>query len=199
MIVYFIQNTSTKAVKIGYTSKDDVAKRLAQLQTGSCSKLVILKTVEGDTNLEKSLHFLCSDYHLNGEWFSFDCLDIVEKYLDLKTKKTDEPPKNSSNVSTLCDYLAFNTSIKFFMDDNDDSVWFKTSSFHKLTYSNSWKKYITDFDDTKQLRYILKDDKSSAYVSLKVFLKIVTDFKSPLAKQIKNWLCEEYIPNLISQ
>lgn len=68
-MIYFITNGNF--IKIGYT-KNDVKKRLKQLQTSSPDTLYLLGYEEGDINKEKSLHALFSSDRIrsNGEWFT---------------------------------------------------------------------------------------------------------------------------------
>lgn len=75
-MVYFI--TDGDFIKIGYT-KNNVKKRLKQLQTSSPNKLFILGYVEGDKNTEKQIHkmFYNSIVRINGEWF-FPTQDILD-------------------------------------------------------------------------------------------------------------------------
>lgn len=77
-MVYFI--TDSNHIKIGYT-KNDVRKRLKQLQTSNPNKLFLLGYIEGDKNVEKTLHkkFSSSIIRQNGEWFSptQDLLDYI--------------------------------------------------------------------------------------------------------------------------
>lgn len=79
-MVYFI--TDSNHIKIGYT-KNDVRKRLKQLQTSNPNKLFLLGYIEGDKEIEKKLHkkFYSSIIRQNGEWFSptQDLLDYINE------------------------------------------------------------------------------------------------------------------------
>lgn len=68
-MIYFIQQGKTGAIKIGYTSKDDVRDRLLTLQVGSAESLHVIGVMEGDQKQEKLLHQLFKPYHMKGEWF----------------------------------------------------------------------------------------------------------------------------------
>ena len=68
-MIYFIQQSKSGAIKIGYTSADDVKKRLATLQTDSAENLHVIGVMEGDQKQEKLLHQLFKPYHMRGEWF----------------------------------------------------------------------------------------------------------------------------------
>lgn len=67
-MVYFISDL--EKIKIGFT-KQNVNKRLRQLNTGSPKQLYLLGYIEGDKNLEKYLHIKFDKYKVrnNGEWF----------------------------------------------------------------------------------------------------------------------------------
>lgn len=67
-MIYFIQNTETKHIKIGYS--DNVRRRLSDLQVTSPHELSILTICEGDIELEKELHNKFNDYYVRGEWFN---------------------------------------------------------------------------------------------------------------------------------
>jgi Meiotically up-regulated gene 113 len=77
-LVYVIQNSQSKSVKIGYTK--DLKTRFAQLQTGCSHKLSVLKTLEGDTCMEKKIHLDLKDYRLSGEWFEWN--NFVASYVE---------------------------------------------------------------------------------------------------------------------
>lgn len=67
-MIYFIQNSETKHIKIGYSN--DVRKRLSEIQISSPHELKILSICEGDIELEKELHDKFNDYYIRGEWFN---------------------------------------------------------------------------------------------------------------------------------
>lgn len=69
-MIYFIQNESTKAIKIGYSV--DVQKRLSQLQTAAPDRLVLIGQIPGDISDERALHDRFREHHLRGEWFRGD-------------------------------------------------------------------------------------------------------------------------------
>lgn len=77
-MIYFI--TDSNYIKIGYT-KNDVKKRLKQLQTSNPNRLFLLGYIDGDKKREKELHkkFFSSIARINGEWFSptQDLLDYI--------------------------------------------------------------------------------------------------------------------------
>lgn len=71
-MIYIIQMEQSNYFKIGYTGNDDVYSRLASLQTACPGKLAVRKVIEdGDTEIERLLHRVFSDYQAGGgtEWF----------------------------------------------------------------------------------------------------------------------------------
>ena len=96
-LVYFIQEGSNGAIKIGY-SNQGVEKRLIELQVGNPRKLYVLRTIEGDKKLEHELHLFFAKYKLIGEWFypSKELFDFIynEEYYNLNIdtiKETGKP------------------------------------------------------------------------------------------------------------
>ena len=67
-MIYFIQDTETLFIKIGFTDSAP-EKRLAQLQTGCPGELVLLLVVEGDQHFEDVLHQRFDRFRERGEWF----------------------------------------------------------------------------------------------------------------------------------
>lgn len=66
-MIYFIRNIVSGNLKIGFS--DTPSKRLKDLQTGSADKLVLIKTIPGDKELEVRLHEQFAHCRLDGEWF----------------------------------------------------------------------------------------------------------------------------------
>ncbi|MDF0673749.1 MAG: GIY-YIG nuclease family protein [Nitrospira sp.] len=82
-MIYFIKNIVNGQIKIGYTDKPN--KRLAELQTGSTDKLVLIRAIEGDKTAEAELHSRFAVHRLQGEWFA-----PVQDLLDFITGQTDK-------------------------------------------------------------------------------------------------------------
>jgi hypothetical protein len=55
-MIYVLQVDNHRWVKVGYTGHDDVAKRIAQLQTGNPYPITAVMTVEGTLAEEQALH-----------------------------------------------------------------------------------------------------------------------------------------------
>lgn len=66
--VYFLQASSSKHIKIGFTSRN-VESRVAEMQTGQSDKLIIMAKIPGDRANERSLHQKFAEHRLRGEWF----------------------------------------------------------------------------------------------------------------------------------
>lgn len=80
-MVYFIQDSQTLAIKIGYCAPDcdgcddrnwrELLKhRLQNLQVGSSSKLFVLLAIPGDRDDEREYHREFEGFRVRGEWFS---------------------------------------------------------------------------------------------------------------------------------
>lgn len=70
-IVYFILDTYSNAVKIGYTTIKGFDKRLDNLQVGTPYELKILGVLWGDRKIEKIIHKQFDTFHIRGEWFQY--------------------------------------------------------------------------------------------------------------------------------
>lgn len=110
MFVYFVQEEQTRNFKIG--KADNVYKRLAQLQTGNSSSLILRLMIRGDEPLEKSLHRRFKEFRIRGEWFK-PCQEI-ESYIKLKQIN---PEINLDAVGESKNPICIVCSKKF--EDND--------------------------------------------------------------------------------
>jgi hypothetical protein len=82
--VYFIENTVTKNIKIGWAYHP--SKRVKALQVGNDCALKLLNSINGDIAREKSIHKLLAEHRVLGEWFS-PSPDVIEF---MKTAVSDE-------------------------------------------------------------------------------------------------------------
>lgn len=75
--IYLIKNSEDDTYKIGVAKNPK--KRLAQLQTGNSSELLLVDTYQTENafKIEKILHRRYSFLHKHGEWFS---LSLIEQY-----------------------------------------------------------------------------------------------------------------------
>ena len=67
-MIYFIKNVVNGQIKIGFAGSPN--KRLADLQTGSTDKLVLIRAIDGDKTTEAILHERFAVHRLQGEWFT---------------------------------------------------------------------------------------------------------------------------------
>lgn len=67
-VVYFIK--CENFIKIGYAT--DANKRLLSMRTGNPFKMELLKTVAGDSGVEKKYHWQFNEYHHQFEWFRYE-------------------------------------------------------------------------------------------------------------------------------
>ncbi len=68
-MIYFIQDEATFHIKIGFTDGEP-EDRLAALQTGCPSRIVLLASIAGDRTKEKELHARFAAHRVVGEWFN---------------------------------------------------------------------------------------------------------------------------------
>ena len=69
-MVYFIRQSGTNYIKIGFTSRK-IDKRLLEHQTSNPAKLILLGIIDGDENKEAEIHRKYWHYKSSGgsEWF----------------------------------------------------------------------------------------------------------------------------------
>lgn len=73
-MIYFLRAGDTEFVKIGYA--DNVAKRIAELQTGCPHELVLIRSLAGSQRDEGFFHSRYHERRIRGEWFLF-CEDML--------------------------------------------------------------------------------------------------------------------------
>jgi hypothetical protein len=76
--VYFIQDSGSGLIKIGYST--NVNSRLQAIQQGMPTEVKLLKYIHGDKELESELHERFSESRQRGEWFkpTNELLEFVE-------------------------------------------------------------------------------------------------------------------------
>ena len=86
-MIYFIQNTQNKKIKIGYSKNP--SNRLKSLQTGSPDKLKIIGKIDGNISFENKLHNKFHYLRRNGEWFvnGKELVDYINEQKKLKNRK----------------------------------------------------------------------------------------------------------------
>lgn len=80
-MIYFIQDSATLLVKVGYTS-GDVSRRLAALQTACAASLRLLGQVPGSREREGNLHERFAAQRERGEWFRISEEQVRELLLE---------------------------------------------------------------------------------------------------------------------
>ena len=85
-MICFIRSGGTGFVKIGYSACPE--KRLRQLQTGNPEVLWIEALVDGDMELETSIHAQLQDRVKRGEWFEI-CQEDLEQVIRSVRRKDE--------------------------------------------------------------------------------------------------------------
>lgn len=67
-VVYFARSGANGPIKIGFSA--NLRQRVAALETSAFEAITILAVVDGDRDLECSLHEQFSSFRLKREWFS---------------------------------------------------------------------------------------------------------------------------------
>lgn len=91
-IVYFILDTYSNSVKIGYTTITGLSKRLETLQIGTPYELKLLGALWGNQKIEKQIHKQFSSSHIRGEWFHYtqELEDYIAKSWDFSVIESFE-------------------------------------------------------------------------------------------------------------
>ena len=88
--VYFVQSINEGPIKIGFTT--NLARRIAQLNTGSSARLVIIASMPAGRAYERHLHRRLAAHRLHGEWFA-DCDEVratMQVASDFRRRQADE-------------------------------------------------------------------------------------------------------------
>lgn len=113
-MIYFVQSGTTGPIKIGYTSKDDVKERIANLQTSHHEQLHLLGIMAGDKEIETKLHLFYSPHRIRGEWFESTpqvlmfIMGLIQGYATNDLMSRINVGHNDTNISgmKLPDFLA---------------------------------------------------------------------------------------------
>lgn len=102
-MIYFVENVDSGHIKIGWAS--DPIRRIADMQTGNPSHLVLLATMEGGESIESSLHERFQCLHYRGEWFRRDrsLYDFIVGYATLHESGTPSPTQGLLRLQGLPD------------------------------------------------------------------------------------------------
>ena len=78
-MIYFIQDTVTRAIKIGYSTNPQ--KRLKHLQNSNQNKLVLLYAMHGELEHEAELLQRFDKFKMEGEWFKGEIAGAVSQII----------------------------------------------------------------------------------------------------------------------
>jgi hypothetical protein len=78
-MIYFIQDTVTRAIKIGYSTNPQ--KRLKNLQNSNQNKLVLLYAMHGELEHEAGLLQQFDKFKMEGEWFKGEIAGAVSQII----------------------------------------------------------------------------------------------------------------------
>lgn len=118
-VVYFVGAAESGPVKVGFTTDRAVESRLAQLQTGSHEKLVVLGAVDAGPAVERAIHNVLSTHLVRGEWFE------REPALALFARLNDT---TSSPYGSFARRLMFSADIYLTSDRADESIEYRVAS-----------------------------------------------------------------------
>ncbi len=105
-MIYFIKDTVSQAIKIGYSKKPK--SRIGGLQTGNPHKLILLGTVTGKEIDEVAFHGRFAQHRLEGEWFKGEIIEDVltiiaehkERRLEIKRRTMTEMTPEGDKVES---------------------------------------------------------------------------------------------------
>lgn len=117
-VVYFVGAAESGPVKVGFTTDRTVESRLAQLQTGSHEKLLVLGKVDAGPAVERAIHNVLSTHLVRGEWFE------REPALALFARLNDT---SSSPYGSFARRLMFSADIYVTSDRADESIEYRVA------------------------------------------------------------------------
>ena len=88
--VYLLNAVGTDRYKIGYTEKQSIHQRVAQLSTGSPFPIKVLADMRARSGLERRLHAWLDDYRAHREWFVLPP-NVAERLLSVFNGETEIP------------------------------------------------------------------------------------------------------------
>lgn len=109
-MIYFI--TDGEFVKIGYTDNEDLAPRLAALQTANARELRVVGTIPGGADVEATLHRVFGALRVRGEWFALavpedivELADVVGRTYECVCGRVFTKPQSYSAHTRSCKIL----------------------------------------------------------------------------------------------
>ena len=100
-MIYFIQAAIVGRIKIGFTSRNKLANRVSQIQTGCPVPIDLLATKHGNRATEARLHERFASCRICGEWFhpSPELVRFVSR-LQGKKQREKAPRKNRKTIAS---------------------------------------------------------------------------------------------------
>lgn len=154
-MIYFAQDTQTRAIKIGYSKNPK--KRRYGLQSATPGELILLGAIHGGLEHESAYHEKFAQYRIKREWFKPDILPAV---LEIIAKNpTDGPPPSNVIVVGDSDFrdrdLVFRTlnemhaknTIAWVITGGDRHLecwaweWARLNHVEVYRYFPNWKKH----------------------------------------------------------
>ena len=79
--VYFLRDSASGLIKIGFSAARSFKKRMTTLKISAANKLELVKVIDGDYKVERSIHKQFSHCRKHGEWFkpSSELLDYISQ------------------------------------------------------------------------------------------------------------------------
>ena len=151
-VVYFVGAETSGPVKVGFTTDNTVMSRLAQLQTASHERLVVLGSVYAGPTVERAIHNLLHAHWVRGEWFDREpALAVLARLNDTATY----PPSafvsrlmRASDLFMVCDKADESIECKVAGDlVYDVARVLSTVNTDKPLPFRSWLKHQIERDD----------------------------------------------------
>lgn len=89
--VYFIQESSSGAIKIGYTKSLGIRSRLDMIASCNPYDVKLIGSMFGGPLTEENVHYLFSHAHIKGEWFRPvpELIEYIARLPDMKKIEMD--------------------------------------------------------------------------------------------------------------
>lgn len=92
-MIYFIQNTVTKNIKIGFTANNDISTRMRALNIGNDCDLKCIHLMDGNEQDEYDIHTMFCKDRLRGEWFRPENIVIFLENPVIQRRSICQPQK----------------------------------------------------------------------------------------------------------
>lgn len=114
-MVYFIQGSITRRIKIGFTKGDSIIGRLSGIKT-SCSEDITVLAIKSNGTIidEHVIHGIFKNLREHGEWFKEDIelIRFIEEYTGVELDKKSFYKREISNQDSIRDTFNYNYYIK---------------------------------------------------------------------------------------